>query len=60
MKIRHGMGIGDDEAGGATYDGECRQPMTSFRQLTRKQPNIFLIVKKVFGERPPGDLSRRR
>ena len=36
-KIRHRVGIGDDQPGSPADDGKCGQPVVSLRQLSREQ-----------------------
>jgi hypothetical protein len=56
-KVGHRVRIGHDESRRARCDGKSGQPVAPLRQLRREQPNAFLIVEKVFWQRPPRHLS---
>jgi len=56
LEVRHYVRIGDDERAGCGGDGSCGHPVTALNELRGKEPDIFLVMKKVFGQRAPGDL----
>lgn len=56
LEVRHYVRISDDERAGCGGDGSCGHPVTALNELRGKEPDIFLVMKKVFGQRAPGDL----
>ena len=56
-EVGHDVGIGNQQSGCATCDGERRQPMLALGQFDRERPDSFLIVEKICRQTPPRDLS---
>src|SRR5262249_16722515 len=60
LEIRHRMGVSDNQRRGSPDHGECRNPVTPFRKMRRKEPNIFLVVNDFLGELLPGKFNVTR
>lgn len=56
LEVRHYVRIGHDERAGCGGDGNSGHPVTALNELRGKEPDIFLVMKEVFGQRAPGDL----
>src|ERR1700694_4244941 len=56
-EVRRVVRISNDKRGRHSRYCERGQPVPPLGELHRKQPNVFLILKKVSRERPPGDLA---
>lgn len=57
LEIRHYVRISDDKSSGDAGDGKSGRPVAALNELRGKEPDLFLVMKKVFGKRSPGDLS---
>lgn len=57
LEIRHYVRISDYKSSGDAGYGKSRNPVAALNELRGKEPDLFLVVKEVFGQRSPCDLS---
>ena len=55
LEVRHSMRIGSDERCSCAGNGKSGDPVAALNELLGKEPDLFLIMKEVFGQSSPSD-----